>query len=60
MFNGKNILITGGTGSFGKKYPCLLYKSDAADDTTCVDLGGRRIYKPNTHTHLTLPTKAYV
>ena len=24
-------------------YPCLLYTSDAADDTPCVDLGGRRI-----------------
>ena len=27
---------------FGTK-PCLLYTSDAADDTPCVDLGGRRI-----------------
>eukprot|EP00831_Metopus_contortus_P035355 TRINITY_DN28157_c0_g1_i1.p1 TRINITY_DN28157_c0_g1~~TRINITY_DN28157_c0_g1_i1.p1 ORF type:complete len:165 (-),score=42.85 TRINITY_DN28157_c0_g1_i1:81-575(-) len=26
-------------------YPCLLYTSDAADDTPCVDLGGRRIIK---------------
>lgn len=26
MFNGKNILITGGTGSFGKKYTQLLLK----------------------------------
>ncbi|VTU51867.1 hypothetical protein [Lactobacillus rhamnosus DSM 14870] [Lacticaseibacillus rhamnosus] len=25
--------------------PCLLYTSDAADDTPCVDLGGRRIIK---------------
>ena len=24
MFNGKNILITGGTGSFGKKYTEIL------------------------------------
>ncbi len=24
MFNGKNILITGGTGSFGKKYTQIL------------------------------------
>ena len=23
---------------------CLLYTSDAADDTPCVDLGGRRIF----------------
>ena len=27
---------------------CLLYTSDAADDTPCVDLGGRRIIKSNT------------
>ena len=26
-------------------YTCLLYTSDAADDTPCVDLGGRRIIK---------------
>ena len=26
-------------------YACLLYTSDAADDTPCVDLGGRRIIK---------------
>eukprot|EP00831_Metopus_contortus_P081963 TRINITY_DN8752_c0_g1_i11.p1 TRINITY_DN8752_c0_g1~~TRINITY_DN8752_c0_g1_i11.p1 ORF type:complete len:150 (+),score=19.43 TRINITY_DN8752_c0_g1_i11:146-595(+) len=26
-------------------YFCLLYTSDAADDTPCVDLGGRRIIK---------------
>ena len=26
-------------------FPCLLYTSDAADDTPCVDLGGRRIIK---------------
>ena len=24
-------------------FTCLLYTSDAADDTPCVDLGGRRI-----------------
>ena len=29
----------------GKPYPCLLYTSDAADDLTRVDLGGRRIIK---------------
>eukprot|EP00831_Metopus_contortus_P030132 TRINITY_DN24760_c0_g1_i1.p1 TRINITY_DN24760_c0_g1~~TRINITY_DN24760_c0_g1_i1.p1 ORF type:complete len:106 (+),score=21.39 TRINITY_DN24760_c0_g1_i1:212-529(+) len=26
-------------------HTCLLYTSDAADDTPCVDLGGRRIIK---------------
>ena len=29
--------------------PCLLYTSDAADDTPCVDLGGRRIIKSLFH-----------
>eukprot|EP00831_Metopus_contortus_P033251 TRINITY_DN26697_c0_g1_i1.p2 TRINITY_DN26697_c0_g1~~TRINITY_DN26697_c0_g1_i1.p2 ORF type:complete len:188 (+),score=44.87 TRINITY_DN26697_c0_g1_i1:450-1013(+) len=28
-----------------KNQSCLLYTSDAADDTPCVDLGGRRIIK---------------
>ena len=28
---------------------CLLYTSDAADDTPCVDLGGRRIIKKKSH-----------
>eukprot|EP00831_Metopus_contortus_P069696 TRINITY_DN62789_c0_g1_i1.p2 TRINITY_DN62789_c0_g1~~TRINITY_DN62789_c0_g1_i1.p2 ORF type:complete len:123 (+),score=51.18 TRINITY_DN62789_c0_g1_i1:118-486(+) len=29
---------------------CLLYTSDAADDTPCVDLGGRRISKKKNKT----------
>ena len=29
----------------GELFCCLLYTSDAADDTPCVDLGGRRIIK---------------
>ena len=29
----------------GRYRSCLLYTSDAADDTTGVDLGGRRIIK---------------
>eukprot|EP00831_Metopus_contortus_P009189 TRINITY_DN13544_c0_g1_i1.p2 TRINITY_DN13544_c0_g1~~TRINITY_DN13544_c0_g1_i1.p2 ORF type:complete len:122 (+),score=23.31 TRINITY_DN13544_c0_g1_i1:179-544(+) len=32
---------------------CLLYTSDAADDTPCVDLGGRRIIKKKKQTVLT-------
>ena len=28
-----------------RRFVCLLYTSDAADDTPCVDLGGRRIIK---------------
>ena len=36
-----------GIHTFGKAcdISCLLYTSDAADDTPCVDLGGRRIIK---------------
>ncbi|VTU72690.1 hypothetical protein AMBR_EADFOONE_02823 [Lacticaseibacillus rhamnosus] len=30
---------------------CLLYTSDAADDTPCVDLGGRRIIKKQNCVH---------
>ena len=30
--------------------PCLLYTSDAADERSSVDLGGRRIIKKKTHT----------
>ena len=38
---------------------CLLYTSDAADERSSVDLGGRRIIKKknnNTHTHTTHTT----
>ena len=36
-----------GSDQYGDPVPnsCLLYTSDAADDTPCVDLGGRRIIK---------------
>ncbi|GAB5784886.1 hypothetical protein JMUB7526_28710 [Staphylococcus aureus] len=37
---------------------CLLYTSDAADDSLRVDLGGRRIIKKLYN--LTLPTTPYV
>ena len=30
--------------------PCLLYTSDAADERSSVDLGGRRIIKKKTNT----------
>ncbi|GAB5779886.1 hypothetical protein JMUB7523_26450 [Staphylococcus aureus] len=33
------------TVSVGQYLSCLLYTSDAADDLTRVDLGGRRIIK---------------
>ena len=32
-------------------YPCLLYTSDAADERSSVDLGGRRIIKKKKHTN---------
>ena len=31
------------------KYSCLLYTSDAADERSSVDLGGRRIIKKKTY-----------
>ena len=34
--------------SFASSYPCLLYTSDAADERSSVDLGGRRIIKKKT------------
>ena len=33
-------------------YYCLLYTSDAADERSSVDLGGRRIIKKNTRINL--------
>ena len=33
-----------------KKYSCLLYTSDAADERSSVDLGGRRIIKKKKET----------
>ncbi len=35
---------------------CRLYTSDAADDTPCVDLGGRRIIKKKYHKLYNHPT----
>ena len=31
--------------TLGRRHPCLLYTSDAADERSSVDLGGRRIIK---------------
>src|SRR5678815_4142297 len=42
----KQLTITGrgaGTGLLGQSLSCLLYTSDAADERSSVDLGGRRI-----------------
>eukprot|EP00831_Metopus_contortus_P019072 TRINITY_DN1820_c0_g1_i5.p2 TRINITY_DN1820_c0_g1~~TRINITY_DN1820_c0_g1_i5.p2 ORF type:complete len:167 (+),score=38.47 TRINITY_DN1820_c0_g1_i5:349-849(+) len=38
---------------------CLLYTSDAADDTPCVDLGGRRIIKKK-NLNINIPAHATV
>ena len=37
--------MVGADETFYQFVGCLLYTSDAADDTPCVDLGGRRIIK---------------
>ena len=37
-------------------YPCLLYTSDAADERSSVDLGGRRIIKKKKTEHPELST----
>ena len=35
---------------YPKYYSCLLYTSDAADERSSVDLGGRRIFKKKNKT----------
>ena len=37
--------------ALAKSYPCLLYTSDAADERSSVDLGGRRIIKKKKSTN---------
>ena len=39
------VSVTGVTGARAKLHACLLYTSDAADERSSVDLGGRRIIK---------------
>ena len=39
------LFSVGVTYQFGLMYSCLLYTSDAADERSSVDLGGRRIIK---------------
>ena len=39
---------------------CLLYTSDAADERSSVDLGGRRILKKKKHTHPSCPSAPYL
>ena len=40
----------------GKVLTCLLYTSDAADERSSVDLGGRRIIKKKNNRYYSLPT----
>ena len=41
--------LSGKASTFLKVNSCLLYTSDAADERSSVDLGGRRIIKKKTH-----------
>ena len=41
--------VFGMNGTFGQFRACLLYTSDAADERSSVDLGGRRIITKKTH-----------
>ena len=46
----KCLTLLSSTGAVsGWNNPCLLYTSDAADERSSVDLGGRRIIKKKTH-----------
>ena len=38
-------------GAIGRQHACLLYTSDAADERSSVDLGGRRIIKKKNSVH---------
>ena len=40
-------------------YPCLLYTSDAADERSSVDLGGRRIIKKKTNTEQSVTRRSH-
>ena len=41
-----------GDGAVNRLRTCLLYTSDAADERSSVDLGGRRIINKTTNEHL--------
>ena len=44
-------VMNGEDDRIGLSSHCLLYTSDAADERSSVDLGGRRIIKKQTHDH---------
>ena len=47
--NPKEIITEVSIEVFDKTVNCLLYTSDAADERSSVDLGGRRIIKKKNH-----------
>ena len=47
IFLGMNDLAQESIAVLAANYPCLLYTSDAADERSSVDLGGRRLIKKN-------------
>ena len=50
FFSGLMFSAVGAAFALGATtYTCLLYTSDAADERSSVDLGGRRIIKKNKH-----------
>ena len=54
MLEGKSILITGGTGSFGKKFIAMVLKKYPKIEKLVIF--SRDELKPVSYTHLTLPT----
>ena len=48
--NGTQMMLISRLAADKKPYSCLLYTSDAADERSSVDLGGRRIIKKKTIT----------
>ena len=50
-----NVEVVGALVASGAN-PCLLYTSDAADERSSVDLGGRRIIKQKTNQHTSAGT----
>ena len=47
----EQVLLLDGNDDRGIDVGCLLYTSDAADERSSVDLGGRRIIKKKTNRH---------
>ena len=55
-YNGKEGIVRHPSDSEPLSGLCLLYKSDAADDLLCVDLGGRLLIKKKNSASLTIFT----